>query len=155
MWRFFARALHARPILGPKGSKSATVVGQNGFWLLSLTALGVVYGDIGTSPLYAVRECFSGPHAVDMNAVNIFGVASLIFWSLAGVISVKYIGFILRADHHGEGGIFALRGLILGGRHQPPPRTRKAIVLGAIFGAALLYGDGVITPSISVLSAVE
>ncbi|MFZ1987348.1 MAG: potassium transporter Kup, partial [Desulfatitalea sp.] len=114
-----------------------------------------VYGDIGTSPLYAVRECFSGLHAVAMNDTNIFGVAALIFWSLAIVVSIKYVGFILKADNRGEGGIFALLGMILGSRHQPSPRIRKAIILGAIFGAALLYGDGIITPSISVLSAIE
>jgi KUP system potassium uptake protein len=122
---------------------------------LALGALGVVYGDIGTSPLYAVRECFNGPHAVDMTPVNIFGVASLIFWSLTIVVTVKYVGFILRADNRGEGGIFALLGLILSERTSLSPRLRSAVILGGIFGAALLYGDGIITPSISVLSAVE
>ena len=78
----------------------------------------MVYGDIGTSPLYAVRECFNGPHAVAMNETNVLGVASLIFWSLTIVVSVKYVGFILKADNRGEGGIFALLGLILG-RPQP------------------------------------
>ena len=122
---------------------------------LALGALGVVYGDIGTSPLYAVRECFNGPHAVDMTPVNLFGVASLIFWSLTIVVSIKYVGFILKADNRGEGGIFALLGLILGARTQLSPRLRSAVIIGGIFGAALLYGDGIITPSISVLSAVE
>ena len=122
---------------------------------LALGALGVVYGDIGTSPLYAVRECFNGPHAVAMNDVNIFGVASLIFWSLTIVVSIKYVGFILKADNRGEGGIFALLGLILGSPDQLKPRLRTAMVVGGIFGAALLYGDGIITPSISVLSAME
>ncbi len=125
------------------------------FGALTLTALGVVYGDIGTSPLYAVRECFSGPHAIHMDSVNIMGVASLIFWSLTSVVSIKYVGYILKADNRGEGGIFALLGLILGARRQPTPRLRRAIFLSAIFGAALLYGDGMITPSISVLSAIE
>jgi KUP system potassium uptake protein len=122
---------------------------------LALGALGVVYGDIGTSPLYAVRECFNGPHAVAMNAVNIFGVASLIFWSLTIVVSIKYIGFILKADNRGEGGIFALLALILGSRARMSPRLSYAVAVAAIFGAALLYGDGMITPSISVLSAIE
>ena len=122
---------------------------------LAVGALGVVYGDIGTSPLYAVRECFNGPHAVAMNDVNIFGVVSLIFWSLTIVVSIKYVGFILRADNRGEGGIFALLGLILGSGAPLMPWLRSAVILGAIFGAALLYGDGIITPSISVLSAIE
>ena len=122
---------------------------------LALGALGVVYGDIGTSPLYAVRECFNGPHAVELNEVNLLGVASLIFWSLTIVVSIKYVGFILKADNRGEGGIFALLGLILGSNRRLRPKLRSALIGGSIFGAALLYGDGIITPSISVLSAVE
>jgi KUP system potassium uptake protein len=122
---------------------------------LALSALGVVYGDIGTSPLYAVRECFNGAHAVALNDVNLFGVASLVFWSLTIVVTIKYVGFILKADNRGEGGIFALLGLILGSQTQLTPRLRSATVVGGIFGAALLYGDGIITPSISVLSAIE
>ena len=90
-----------------------------------------------------------------MTPVNIFGVASLIFWSLTIVVTVKYVGFILKADNRGEGGIFALLGLILGARTQLSPRLRSAVIIGGIFGAALLYGDGIITPSISVLSAIE
>jgi KUP system potassium uptake protein len=89
--------------------------------LLSLTALGVVYGDIGTSPLYALRECFHGPHAVAATRENILGVLSLIFWSLALVISVKYLAVVLRADNHGEGGILALMALIL--RRRPGQRA--------------------------------
>jgi KUP system potassium uptake protein len=122
---------------------------------LALGALGVVYGDIGTSPLYAVRECFNGPHAVGLNDANLLGVASLIFWSLAIVVSVKYVGFILKADNRGEGGIFALLGLLLGSDQQLGPKLRSTVMAGAIFGAALLYGEGIITPSISVLSAIE
>ena len=122
---------------------------------LAIAALGVVYGDIGTSPLYAVRECFNGPHAVALNDVNLFGVVSLIFWSLTIVVTVKYVGVILRADNRGEGGIFALLGLIMGSNTKLSPLMRSTLFLGAIFGAALLYGDGIITPSISVLSAVE
>ena len=102
-----------------------------------------------------IRECFSGPHAVALDEINIFGVVSLIFWSLTMVVTVKYVAFILRADNRSEGGIFALLGLILGSTAQISPRLRAAIVLGAIFGAALLYGDGIITPAISVLSAIE
>ncbi len=120
---------------------------------LSLAALGVVYGDIGTSPLYAVRECFIGPHAVPIQSANVLGVLSLIFWSLIVVISVKYLLFVMRADNEGEGGILALLALIAP-RGASTSRRATLILLG-LFGAALLYGDGVITPAISVLSAIE
>jgi len=102
-----------RPPASPANSPAIIPV-QNNTFQLALAALGVVYGDIGTSPLYAVRECFSGPHAITLNEVNLFGVVSLIFWSLTIVVTVKYVGFILRADNHGEGGIFILLGLITG-----------------------------------------
>jgi KUP system potassium uptake protein len=121
--------------------------------LLSLGALGVVYGDIGTSPLYAIRECFYGSHSVPPTPGNILGVLSLIFWTLMIVISIKYLVFILQADNRGEGGILALMALVrpdAGGRHRISP-----VVIIGLFGAALLYGDGMITPAISVLSAVE
>ena len=136
-------------------NSAAAIPSQDRTIKLALAALGVVYGDIGTSPLYAVRECFSGPYAITLNEINLFGVVSLIFWSLTVVVTVKYVGFILRADNHGEGGIFALLGLITGSNAKLSPRMRAAVSLGAIFGAALLYGDGIITPSISVLSAIE
>jgi KUP system potassium uptake protein len=122
--------------------------------LLSLAALGVVYGDIGTSPLYAIRECFHGPHAIPATAGNILGVLSLIFWSLLLVISLKYLVFILRADNQGEGGILALTALVSPARAEARGGRRLLILMG-LFGAALLYGDGMITPAISVLSAVE
>ena len=119
---------------------------------LSLAALGVVYGDIGTSPLYALRECFHGPHAIPLNEVSILGVLSLVFWVLVLVISIKYMLFVLRADNRGEGGILALTALAI----PKAVRNHSFGLLGlGIFGAALLYGDGVITPAISVLSAVE
>ena len=125
---------------------------------LALGALGVVFGDIGTSPLYAVRECFHGMHAVALTQANVLGVLSLIFWSLIMVVGVKYVSFILRADNHGEGGIFALLAL-LPLRGSPGDdlgaKARAAIILAAVFGSALLYGDGIITPAVSVLSAVE
>jgi KUP system potassium uptake protein len=141
---------------------------------LALGAIGVVYGDIGTSPLYAVKECVSLPHGVAPLAVNIYGVLSLVFWSITLVVSVKYLIFVMRADNDGEGGVLALMALVArptaaamgadeSGAHRASTRTtwsglRKTkmllIVLG-LFGAALLYGDGVITPAISVLSAVE
>ncbi|MGH7583853.1 MAG: potassium transporter Kup [Gemmatimonadales bacterium] len=119
----------------------------------ALAALGVVYGDIGTSPLYALKECFNGPHAVPMTTVNVLGVLSLVFWSLNFVISFKYIAMVLRADNRGEGGILALLALVRP-RGAASRRGQFLLMLG-LFGAALLYGDGVITPAISVLSAVE
>lgn len=126
----------------------------NYLFLLSLTALGVVFGDIGTSPLYALRECFHGPHAVALNEENVLGVLSLIFWSLVIIVSVKYVLFVLRADNHGEGGILSLSALAT--PIKPSGKTEKFfLLLLGIFGASLLYGDGAITPSISVLSALE
>ncbi|MCJ7593284.1 MAG: KUP/HAK/KT family potassium transporter [Desulfobacterales bacterium] len=122
---------------------------------LALGALGIVYGDIGTSPLYAIKECFHGLHAIELTESNILGVLSLVFWSLTVVVSVKYVCFILKADNHGEGGIFALLSLVPRGEKRISPRARSAVVLAGILGAALLYGDGIITPTISVLSAVE
>jgi KUP system potassium uptake protein len=120
---------------------------------LSLGALGVVYGDIGTSPLYALKACFSPEYGVSPTPENVLGILSLIFWSLNFVVSFKYLGFIMRADNRGEGGIMALLALLHPGR-DTAGRGRLVVGLG-LFGAALLYGDGVITPAISVLSAVE
>ncbi len=122
---------------------------------LALAALGVVYGDIGTSPLYAVKECFTLPHGVAPDPEHVLGVMSLVIWSLMLVVTVKYLSFIMRADNRGEGGILTLLSLIL-----PPGRERQrggkaVLVLLALFGASLLYGEGLITPAISVLSAVE
>ena len=127
---------------------------------LTLTALGVVYGDIGTSPLYAMRECFFGSHRVPPTYENVLGVLSLIIYALVLVISIKYVALVLRADNQGEGGILALTALVPGLRGARGISARLAegrpilIALG-IFGTALLYGDGMITPAISVLSAVE
>jgi len=120
---------------------------------LSLGALGIVYGDIGTSPLYAIRESFVGQGLAVMEE-NILGVLSLIFWSLLIVISVKYLIVVMRADNEGEGGILAPVALMAPRRQATLGRKRVLIVLG-LFGTALLYGDGMITPAISVLSAVE
>ena len=131
-----------------RGAKSRTL-------LIALGALGVVYGDIGTSPLYTIKECFHGKHAITLTQGNIYGVMSLVFWSLTIVVSIKYVMFILRADNHGEGGIFALLGLVSGDRKDFSPRLRASAVFAGILGAGLLYGDGIITPAISVLSAVE
>lgn len=125
---------------------------------LALGALGVVYGDIGTSPLYAVKECFAPAHGVSPTVENVLGVLSLIVWSLILVVSVKYVSFILRADNQGEGGVLALLALVTSRQEMADrsrSRSRAVLVVLGLFGAALLYGDGIITPAISVLSAVE
>ncbi len=122
--------------------------------LLTLGALGVVYGDIGTSPLYAFRESLSEAYGIAVTRTNVLGILSLIFWSLMIVITIKYLVFVMRADDHGEGGILALTSLIT--PRDPDQRARRwKLILIGLFGTALLYGDGMITPSISVLSAVE
>ena len=121
---------------------------------LSLGALGVVYGDIGTSPLYAFRESFA-ERSIDPEPANILGILSLIVWSLILVISVKYLVFVMKADHDKEGGILALTALIPRSGDYHGKGRRRALILIGIFGTALLYGDGMITPAISVLSAVE
>jgi len=118
---------------------------------LIIGALGVVYGDIGTSPLYALREAFHTGH-IAITPSNVYGILSLILWALIIVISIKYLGFILRADNRGEGGMLALTSLI---STAPETGLRRVLLLLGMFGTALLYGDGMITPSISVLSAVE
>ena len=124
--------------------------------ILTLTALGVVYGDIGTSPLYALKECFSPLYGLQPTQENVFGVLSLVVWALTLVVSVKYVSFILRADNRGEGGTFALLALIFPRRSPDSsgPRGRLLVML-ALFGTALLYGDGIITPAMSVLGALE
>jgi KUP system potassium uptake protein len=120
---------------------------------LALGALGIVFGDIGTSPLYAFRESFE--HAeLTVSQANAYGVASVVFWALITIISVKYLLLVMRADNHGEGGILALTALLMPTRGLPAGFKRAIIALG-VFGTALLYGDGLITPAISVLSAVE
>lgn len=120
---------------------------------LTISALGVVYGDIGTSPLYAMRECFFGSHAVPPTEANVLGVLSLIIYSLVLVISIKYVAIVLRADNQGEGGILALTALLP--KRDASNRVGWVLILLGIFGAALLYGDGMITPAITVLGAME
>jgi KUP system potassium uptake protein len=128
---------------------------------LTLTALGVVYGDIGTSPLYAMRECFFGSHSVPATHGNVLGVLSLIIYALLLVISVKYVSVVMRADNDGEGGILALTSLVPGLKGAPDgvksrlAHGRPVLVALGVFGTALLYGDGMITPAISVLGAIE
>ncbi|HZU84034.1 MAG TPA: potassium transporter Kup [Polyangiaceae bacterium] len=139
----------------PAGPASIAPTGSHaGAAKLVLMAAGVVFGDIGTSPLYAIKECVDADHGVAATAQNLLGVLSLVFWSLTMVVTVKYLTFIMKADNRGEGGILAL--LALAPSRRAADATRIGWIAGlVIFGAALLYGDGVITPAISVLSAVE
>lgn len=126
------------------------------FFTLVIGALGVVYGDIGTSPLYALRECFNASHQLTVTPPNVLGVVSLILWSLILIVAVKYLGFVMRASKNGEGGILSLLSLAFPNRHERKKHFgRAAMIAMGVFGAALLYGDGMITPAISVLSAVE
>ena len=121
---------------------------------LIVGAIGVVYGDIGTSPLYVLRAAFTGEGALDMTPANVYGVLSVVFWVLVIVVTLKYIMLIMRADNNGEGGILALTALVSRGVARQE-RRRWWLVGFGIFGAAMFYGDGMITPAISVLSAVE
>jgi KUP system potassium uptake protein len=127
---------------------------HSGLAALSLAALGVVYGDIGTSPLYTMKEVFAGNHPIPLTPENVLGILSLILWSLIVIVSIKYVIFIMRADNRGEGGIMALIALALMDA-KGNPRRQKMIMLTGILGAGMFYGDGVVTPAISVLSAVE
>ncbi|MBI3570430.1 MAG: KUP/HAK/KT family potassium transporter, partial [Gammaproteobacteria bacterium] len=131
--------------LSPKGSSTTA---------LALLALGVVFGDIGTSPLYAVKETFAPGHGIPLNTANILGGLSTIFWSLMIVVSLKYVLLIMRADNKGEGGIMALLALASSAVGNTA-RSRAVILTLGVIGAALFYGDAVLTPAISVLSAVE
>lgn len=141
-----------------KGVQSTATAPHGGthhsnLWTLALAALGVVYGDIGTSPLYSLRECFGGHHHLAVNTGNVMGLLSLVFWSLMIVVSAKYLQYVMRADDDGEGGILALMALSL--KPAFGPIGRVLITVLGLFGAGLLFGDGIITPAISVLSAVE
>jgi len=120
---------------------------------LAVAALGVVFGDIGTSPLYALKECFTGSHGVAPTRENVLGVLSLVFWSLNFLITFKYLIHMMRADNRGEGGILALLALLR--PNDIRSRGRWALILAGVFGAAMLYGDGIITPAISVLGAID
>ncbi|NTU52143.1 MAG: potassium transporter Kup [Chlorobiaceae bacterium] len=122
---------------------------------LSLAALGVVFGDIGTSPLYAIRECFHGEFSIPVTTPNVLGVLSLLIWAIILIVTLKYLTFIMKADNEGEGGILALTALIISHSRKNNNNERWFLIGIGLFGAALLYGDGMITPSISVLSAVE
>ncbi|MEY4065376.1 MAG: potassium transport protein Kup [Pseudomonadota bacterium] len=136
-------------------SVEASSHSHDSFHKLLIGAVGVVFGDIGTSPLYAIRESFHGEHGFTVNPVNILGALSLIFWSLMLIISLKYVLLILRADNKGEGGILALETLARKDGRISHVKASQIILFVGIFGATLLYGDGIITPAISVLSALE
>lgn len=137
---------------GPSRLSATRRKAPQGMVLLTLSALGVVFGDLGTSPLYTLQESFHGPHALPVTPGNVLGMLSLIIWSLALVVCGKYLTLLLRLDNQGEGGVLALVAML----RPDGSRGRRAVLVGlGLFGAALLYGDGVITPSISVLSAVE
>jgi KUP system potassium uptake protein len=130
--------------------------GRSALLPITVTAIGVVYGDIGTSPLYTIRECFFGSHAVPPTYENVLGILSLVLYALVIVVSIKYIAIVLRADNQGEGGILALTSLLpRSPASSGPDVVKPVLVLLGLFGAALLYGDGVITPAISILGATE
>ena len=131
-----------------------THVKQAALPTITLLALGVVFGDIGTSPLYALKECFHAAHGIAITEANVLGILSLIFWSLTIVVSLTYVAFIMRADNNGEGGIMALLALNMRSR-RIGSKTRAVLIAVGLFGAALFFGDGIITPAVSVLSAVE
>jgi len=120
----------------------------------ALACMGVVFGDIGTSPLYTLRTAFTGTHALPLTHENVLGVLSALFWSLMIVVTLKYVSLIMRADNSGEGGILALTALVARGLDKNP-RRRWWLVGFGIFGAAMFYGDGMITPAITVLGGVE
>jgi KUP system potassium uptake protein len=145
---------HAHPSPPAKGASTGSVHPHASLPALALGAIGVVFGDIGTSPLYALKECVSKDHGVPATPDNLYGLLSLIFWALTMVVTVKYLTFIMRADNHGEGGILALLALVPQRLRQSRTGVRPLAAM-VLFGAALLYGDGIITPAISVLSAVE
>ena len=127
---------------------------KGGLAALALGAIGIVFGDIGTSPLYALKECFSAEHGIPFSADAVYGVISMVFWAFAIVVSLKYVLFVMRANNHGEGGILALMALAL--RTAPASSKRSLlIIMAGVFGACMFYGDAIITPAISVLSAVE
>lgn len=142
------------PVNSASATHTSVSTHRAGVGALALGAIGIVFGDIGTSPLYTLKEVFSGPHPISVLPESVLGILSLIFWSLIVVVSIKYVVFIMRADNQGEGGIMALIALVQSATREGTALRWILIVLG-IFGAALFYGDGMITPAISVLSAVE
>ena len=142
------------PSLAAAEANAAPSSAHAGLTTLTLAALGVVYGDIGTSPLYTLKEVFLPATGVSLNAVNLIGAVSAIFWALMIVVTMKYVFLVLRADNRGEGGVLALTALAsqaVTGR----PKLRTGLLLLGVTGATLFYGDSIITPAISVLGAME
>src|SRR5438034_9909627 len=135
------------------GEEDPVLTGRKPLAPLIVGAIGVVFGDIGTSPLYTLRECFTGAHGLPLTEENVYGILSVVFWAITIIVTLKYVTLIMRADNHGEGGIMALTALV--SRGLSDPRARWWLVVLGIFGAAVFYGDGMIRPAISVLSAVE
>ncbi len=144
-----AGQLRPGPALTTQSSSSASSIRT-----LTIAAIGIVYGDIGTSPLYTMKEVFSAEHGIALNQANLLGVVSLIVWGLTIIVSLKYVTLILRADNRGEGGVMSLMALALESVTAKSRWTTPLMLVG-LAGAALFYGDGVITPAISVLSAIE
>jgi KUP system potassium uptake protein len=140
-------------LTAPPGEEVTTHSSRKHLAPLVVGAIGVVFGDIGTSPLYTLRECFTGAHGLPLTEENVYGILSVVFWAIMIVVTLKYVTLIMRADNHGEGGIMALTALVARGLTER--RSRWWLVGLGIFGAAMFYGDGMITPAISVLSAVE
>ena len=138
---------------GTSGPNESSLPSRPALPAITLAAIGVVFGDIGTSPLYALKEIFNGHHPMPVTPENILGMLSMVFWSIMVLVSIKYLMIIMRADNHGEGGSLALLALVT--ERARNPRMAWAITLVGIFAAALFYGDSMITPAISVLSAVE
>ena len=138
----------------PMPGADTHIAGKQGMAALTLAAIGVVYGDIGTSPLYTVKEIFAPHTGVPLDAIHLIGAVSAIFWALMLVVTLKYVILILRADNHGEGGGLALTALAARAvEHRPA--LRKGLLLLGVFGATLFYGDSLITPAISVLGAMR
>jgi KUP system potassium uptake protein len=148
------RASDERRVRDSDASTPSRRTADGALIVLALSALGVVFGDLGTSPLYALQEAFHGDRGVIPTPENVLGIVSLFFWALVLMVSIKYVAVLMRAGNRGEGGILALLALLVGEKGQPPRRTSLFIGL-ALLGTAMLYGDGIITPAISVLSAVE
>src|SRR5882757_1994686 len=145
------------PVAPQNPHPTATPAHPRGRYLarLSLLALGVVYGDIGTSPLYALQQAFHGQHGIPVTPGSVLGVLSLIFWALILIVTVKYHIVIIKADNKGEGGILALMAMVQGNRTRHGLSPSRLMILLGIFGSALMYADGALTPAISVMSAVE
>ena len=145
---------HHAPVDCNEGENLSTDHKKSGIAALTLSAIGIVYGDIGTSPLYTLRAVFHAEHGLPLNQANLLGIISLIFWALLLIVTLKYVTLVLRADNRGEGGIMALMALALNSV-TPKSKWHLPLLFVGVFGATMFYGDSVITPAISVLGAIE